>query len=93
MKPILTFIVALGGTLPGAAEADSFTPGPGCSKPSKPFEFRDELELNDFLARVERYRDCINAFIERQADEMEVHRRSAEEAAEEWERYVRRELN
>ena len=73
--------------------ADMFTPGHSCSKPYRPYEFENESALEDFRDEVERYRRCIDRFVEEQNDAAKKHASAAEEAIEDWNRYVRLELN
>ncbi|MDQ7089129.1 MAG: hypothetical protein Q9M50_00550 [Methylococcales bacterium] len=73
--------------------ADSYSPSHSCSKPSKPYEFEDEYELESFKSNVEQYKQCIEDFIEEQNDEAQEHLNAAEEAASEWNSYASYELN
>jgi len=72
--------------------ADTFTPSHYCSKPFKPYSFNDQWEYDQFLAEVEDYKACIDDFVEEQNEAIEAHREAAEEAIEEWNSFVRWEL-
>lgn len=73
--------------------ADSYEPSHSCSKPYKPYTFSDQWQVDSFKDDVERYKRCIKNFVEEQKNAVEVHQRAANTAIEEWNRYVRRELN
>lgn len=75
------------------AKADSYSDSPSCSKPHKPYDFSDEWERDNFFDDVDRYKRCIEDFVEEQNDAIENHQDAANEAIEEWERFVRYELN
>ena len=72
--------------------ADTFIPSHTCLKPSKPYEFNEQWEYDNFLAGVERYKACIDDFVDEQYEEAKKHQDAAEEAIEEWNNYVRWEL-
>lgn len=88
---ILIFIVAL-AVLP-AAYADDWAPSHYCRKPHKPFQFSSQWELDSFLEDVRRYKQCITDFIDEQENAIENHRQAAEDALDEWNYFVRLELN
>ncbi len=52
--------------------ADMFTPTPSCSKPIKPYEFTSQWELDSFNDDVQRYKQCIQEFIEEQAEAVKL---------------------
>lgn len=72
--------------------ADSYAPSPSCSKPFKPMQFTNNFEVEQFREDVRRYKRCLQDFVESQNDEAENHRQAAEAAVEEWNRFVRFEL-
>jgi hypothetical protein len=74
------------------ANADMFQPSPACYKPRKPYKFNSKWEIDDFYAQVERYKRCISDFIEEQKQAIQVHQNAADEAVDEWNRYVKTEL-
>ncbi|WP_211252160.1 hypothetical protein [Arenimonas metalli] len=78
--------------LPLCAQADMFAPSHSCRKPIKPYEFTSEWEVSQFKDDVERYKQCISDFVEEQNDEAEKHQEAAQDAIDEWNRYVRYEL-
>ena len=75
-----------------SARADMFSPSHYCRKPIKPYEFTDEWQITQFKNEVERYKDCISAFVDEQNGAAKKHQDAAEEAIEEWNSYVRYEL-
>lgn len=77
----------------GSADADMFTPSHSCTKPYKPYQFRDEWELRNFRDEVEDYKNCINDFVEEQNDAIRRHEDAAQEAIDEWNSFVRYEMN
>lgn len=94
MKKLLVLLaLACVVSLPASALADMFTPSPSCSKPYKPFEFSSRFEYDSFMDDVRRYKQCISDFAEEQQEAARRHTEAAEEAIDEWNSYVRRELN
>jgi len=75
------------------ASADSFPPSHSCRKPFKPYKFNSEWEIQQFKDEVERYKRCISDFVDEQNEEARNHQQAAEDAIEEWNRYVKFELN
>ena len=73
--------------------ADMFAPSPICSKPSKPYQFNSQWEIDSFYSDVERYKQCIQNFIEEQNQAVEIHQQAASDAIDEWNRFVNYELN
>ena len=76
---------------PKLVGADSFTPSHSCSKPSRPWS-DDTWAWRRFRDEVERYRRCIEEFVEEQNAAMGRHRSAAQDAIEEWNSFVRWEL-
>lgn len=89
-KVLYTFLLA-GLILP--ALSDTFRPSHSCSKPYKPIQFNTEYEVEQFNMAVERYKRCINDFVEEQMDEAEKHQEAANEAIQEWNNFVNWELS
>jgi hypothetical protein len=75
------------------ASADMFTPSPSCYRPSKPYQFNSQYEIDQFMDEVETYKQCINDFVEEQGDAVQNHRNAADEAIDEWNSFVNYELN
>jgi hypothetical protein len=69
--------------------ADSWQPSHSCHKPFKPFRFESQWELDNFRWEVQRYKRCIEEFVEEQEEAIRNHRNAANEAVEEWNRFVR----
>lgn len=76
----------------GPAQADRRQPSHMCSKPFKPYQFRDEYDRSNFRWQVEQYKQCIADFVEEQNDAIKKHGRAAEEAIDEWNSFVNFEL-
>lgn len=74
-------------------QTDMFEPSHSCYAPSKPYEFEDEWQLNRFKDEVEEFRSCIEDFVEEQNDAVRKHQDAAEEAIDDWNRFVDYELN
>jgi len=90
-KSIFTGSIILGFSIP--VLADMFTPSPSCSKPIKPYEFTSQWELDSFNEDVQRYKRCIRDFIDQQNKAVEAHQQAANNAIDEWNRFVQYELN
>ena len=75
------------------AAADMFAPSHSCSKPYKPFSFDDEWQASAFKSEVDTYKMCIEDFVEEQEEAVRQHQEAADEAIEEWNNYVRFEMN
>jgi len=74
------------------ASADSFFISHSCYKPSKPYSFNNEWEVEAFKSEVEDYKRCISDFVEEQNDAARRHQEAAEEAISEWNSFVNYEL-
>jgi len=75
MKKFLAILVLL--FLHTGLSADTFTPSHYCTKPSKPYEFTDQWQVNNYNNEVQRYKNCIVDFANEQND-----------AIEEWNRFA-----
>lgn len=73
--------------------SDSFTPMHSCYKPIKPFQFNSQYELDSFNSDVEEYQRCISNFVDEQNRAAQNHMNAAEDAIDEWNRFVDFELN
>lgn len=61
-------------------------------KPSKPYKFNNEWEVQQYLDSVNRYKRCISDFVEKQNRESQNHQEAASKAIDEWNRFVKMEL-
>lgn len=77
---------------PTVALADTFALSHGCYKPSKPFGFTSQYEVNAFRRNVEVYRNCIMDFVEEQREAITTHQEAAQDAIDEWNWFVDHEL-
>lgn len=85
----LILILLLGNA---TAHAHTMAPTPACFAPHKPYQFTSKYEVEAFQRDVEQYKRCILEFVEEQQRASQAHRRAAEEAVEEWNRFVSTEL-
>ena len=91
MKQTILLLIIFFGI--STIQADMITPSHMCSKPYKPLEFTSQYEVDTFNDDVRRYKQCIVDFVEEQNQAIKNHQDAQEEAIEEWNRYVRYELN
>lgn len=77
----------------GLVNADMFSPSHSCSKPYKPYSFTSRWELEEYKDSIERYKSCIEEFVEEQEEAIRHHQNAAQEAIDEWNRFARYELN
>ena len=62
----------------GGSNLDYFGyPQHNCKKPYKPYEFRDQWELDDYKYSYNRYIKCINEYIENGNNDIKNTRRTA----------------
>lgn len=73
-------------------QADVVATSNYCSKPYKPYQFNSEIDVQNFQYEVTRFKNCINEFVEEQENAIRNHQRASREAIEEWNRFVRYEL-
>lgn len=73
--------------------ADSYPDSPSCYRPSKPYEFTSQWEIDSFYNDVDTYRACIEDFVEEQQDEISEHQEAISDAIDEWNDFVNYELN
>lgn len=67
--------------------------GHSCSKPYKPIQISTRSELDQYLDKVEAYKACINNFITEQNDEIRARQSAINQAIEDWNNFVRYEMN
>lgn len=89
-KALAAIVILL---ISGSTQADIFSPSHSCRKPYKPYKFTSQWEVTQFKNDVDRYKSCISEFVEEQNEEAQHHQDAANEAIEEWNRFVRYELN
>lgn len=88
---ILTFITIL--LLTFSAQADNDASIPSCSKPDKPNKFYSQSELDGFNNGVQQYQRCLYDFVKVQEEAIQKHQQAANDAIDEWNSFVRMELN
>lgn len=76
-----------------SAQADMFQPRHRCSTPVKPYKFTSQWEVDNFNDEVDRYKRCIQDFLEEQDDQAQNHMAAKKTAIDDWNRFVRLELN
>jgi hypothetical protein len=91
MRKLLLLVALL--FMASGAHADSSEPSHSCRKPHAPISPTSKWEWDNFRDDVDRYKRCIKDFVQEQQDAIENHKRAAEEAIDEWNRFVRYELN
>lgn len=89
-KILITTVLIL---MANYAQADSYEPSTYCSKPYKPYEFNSQWELDAFQSEVDEYRRCIEDFVDEQENAIRQHQYAIETAIDEWNSFVRWELN
>jgi len=73
-------------------KADTFSPSHSCRKPFKLYRFTSKWEVDNFNEDVRRFKSCIEDFVEEQEEAIKKHRTAANDAIEEWNRFVRYDL-
>jgi len=76
-----------------SAYADMFQPSHSCSKPYKPYQFNSEWEYENSVNQVNSYKRCISDFVDEQNEAIDNHSNAAEDAIDDWNRFVNYELN
>jgi hypothetical protein len=76
-----------------SAQADSYDSTPSCSKPVKPDAFTSQMQLDGFNSEVQQYQRCLYDFVHEQEEAIQRHQRAANVAIDEWNNFVRMELN
>lgn len=77
----------------GSVQADMFKPTDYCTKPTKPYKFTSDWQITQYSNDIERYQRCISDFVESQNKAIENHQKAAKDAIDEWNRFVKYELN
>ncbi len=75
------------------AFGDMFQPSHSCMKPSKPYSFNSQWEIDSFKDDVDRYKRCISDFVDEMNDAAQHHQDAASDAIDEWNSFVNYELN
>ena len=88
---ILAFIIFV--LVSAVTQADTSSSSPSCSKPDKPSKFYSQLELDSFNNEVQRYQRCLYDFVDLQEEAIQKHQEAANVAIDEWNNFVRMELN
>ena len=76
-----------------SVQADNSDSSPSCSKPDKPDAFKSQTQLDGFNSEVQQYQRCLYDFVHEQEEAIQRHQRAANVAIDEWNNYVRMELN
>ena len=63
------------------------------SGPVYAYKFTSNWEVEQFKNDVARYKQCISDFVDEQNEAVDNHKRAAKTAIDEWNGYVRYELN
>lgn len=84
---------ALWAAAPSPALAHGASPAHGCVAPSRPANDQDDALWQRYLDQVDGFRACISAFAEANRAAARLHNEAANEATEDWNRFVRDNLN
>ncbi|MEN8302863.1 MAG: hypothetical protein ABFQ64_02180 [Campylobacterota bacterium] len=69
--------------------ADSSAPSHHCVKP-KPYDLVEDLEeLDNYKASVEKFKECIQAFVDEQNGAIRKHEKAANSAIREWNHFTK----
>lgn len=90
MKKIILLLAT--GVISFSSSANMITPSHYCTKPNKPYNMDTQYKVNSFLRDVDRYKNCINDFVEQQSRERNNHQKAINNAIDEWNRFVNYEL-
>jgi hypothetical protein len=71
-----------------AVHADTAPPSHKCIAPLRQRDFATQFELERYRSAVELYRSCLEAFIKEQEQAIEAHRRAAQSAIDDWNKFV-----
>ncbi len=85
---VLLVFVSITSTVMG----HMFAPTHTCSKPFAPYRFDSQWQYDNYIADVNRYRRCIETFVDEQNAAADRHLQAANNAIDEWNRFVRLEL-
>ena len=90
MKKLLLVLVPLALLAsPILLSADSSSVSHRCTQP-KPYDLVEDLEeLGGYKASVEKYKECIQAFVDEQNDAIRNHEKAANRAIEEWNHFTK----
>ena len=83
----LIFFVTIIGS-PKTVNADIFPPSPSCFKPSKPYTFSTQWDVDSYNSSVRRYKMCVETFIDEQKKEKDQHQQAINDVIDEWNDYV-----
>ena len=87
MKKLLVLVALI--AFPIVLSADSRGPSHQCAKP-KPYDFVIDMEeLDNYKASVEKYKECIQVFVDEQNNAIRNHEKAANAAVEEWNRFTK----
>ena len=64
-----------------------------CLAPTRPMDTSDDAFWSAFMTDVETYRACISDYVQANHAAADLHRATANEATEQWNAFVRAELN
>ena len=85
--------LAVLATLSLPARADTTEPKHSCVKPDHPGELASETRMKGFQKEVNDFRDCVNKFAQEQRSQAEAHTAAGNKAIEEFNAFVKTEMN
>ncbi len=73
---------------PAAASSGPDIPSHNCIAPLKQRDFVTQAQLDRYKASVDLYRSCLESFVKEQEKAIEAHRKAAQSAIDDWNRFV-----
>lgn len=90
MKKILMATLILTSNI---SFADTYPQSDFCHAPSRPFSSSSQSSWNRFINDTNEYQNCINQFIQEQNEGIQSHQQAINDAINDWNNFVSRELN
>ena len=76
-----------------SVQADTVAASPSCPRPDKPARFNTQSELDGYNDEVQQYQRCLYDFVNEQEKAIQNHQDAANRAIDEWNEFVKMELN
>ena len=76
------------GEAPAVLSADSSEPSHHCVKPKAYAFMDDQEELDSYKTEVQKYKECMQVFVDEQNDAIRNHEKAANSAIEEWDHFT-----
>ena len=88
MRRFSTLLFLLFFCVVPAVYGDTLPPSFNCARPLKQTTFATQLDLDRYKMAVDRYRSCLEAFVKEQEKAIEIHRRAAQSAIDDWNQFA-----